>query len=1251
MSSRLDRTLGRIVTLWEGEGTTAVLMFAYSFLAMTSYNIVKPITRSKFISGLGADNLPYVLLAAGVLIGVLMHLYSWAIRGLPRRAVIPVTQAGAAALLVVFWFLFQSGAVWVSVAFYLLGLILGILLISQFWTLANDVYDPRQAKRLFGFIGGGASLGGATGAGLTSVAVAEVGTDNLLLVSAALLGVCLALVMAIERRERIAADFSAAGTERGVGGSEALMMLRASRQLQVIALVIGFAAVGAAIIEQQLNMAAATMGERGTDAITAFLARVTFYLSLVGFLVQVGLTSRIHRSLGLAFALVILPVSLGTTATIILLNGALWAPAVARVLDTSLRYTVDKTTREVLFLPLPADLKYRAKPFVDVTMDRFAKAVGALLLLVLIKPWGLNLDWQRLSYASLVVTVLWIVAALRARTEYLKAFRRSIEAGALVPDAIRLNVADGRTIETLVEELSSPDEARVLYAIDVLESLDRRNLVTPLLLHHESPKVRARVLHTLESVRGSMSARWLPAIERMLLDPTAEVRAAAVGAMAALRKEEAATLMRTYLSDPEPRIAMTAAVVLANSGRDADEAAAEEAFRRFADDRRDATGGARKELAAALAQVTSPRFRPLLIPLLLDADQEVAQEAIQSARATGTVDLLLVPALVSLLGHRALKHAARDTLVSYGQEVVPALSHFLTDPGEHVWVRRQIPSVLALIATQQSMDVLTSALDDPDGFLRYKAIVAIEKLRRDHGELRFEKEPAETLLVIETQRYYGYLTLRYTIAPHDPAPMGGRESHRARPRPSMLVRALDDKLERTLDRIYRLMGLLYPWKDVAAARYTIEHGEPRSRAGAIEYMDNLLSGAVRRNVMPILEDAPAAEKVRNAYAMLKSAPVDVEEAIGVLIDDEDQVIAAAAIHYVEEQQIWSLSNRLEHSLEHRSAADWYVFEAASWSLAAHRLSGRKRQELWIEPLPVIELANRLRAIPLFDFVSIDELFRIAAASRQIRHEEGREIYREGEQPDEVHFVLDGHIQFDAEGYGAANVKAAAPTVVGFENLLEGRPLRHTVRAVERTICLTVRGDELLTMLSDNVVLAQGLFRMLLDAQTADGWRAVYTPPVRDLVAPRTLPLQPLDKVLLLRQNPLLTHATVEQLLDLATITREMVLTPGDVLFNESDAPAMYSLLSGEVQLSGNEHQPLIAGAGTTIGISETLAGTPLGVRAVVAREGAALRLDHEELFDVLADHVDLLQGVFSGLLRHDTGVIPSRGRAASPAHQ
>ena len=303
------RALDQLIVLREGESRSVALMFAYSFLAMTSYNILKPITRSKFITSFGAHNLPWVMLAAGLLIGVLMHQYAHAIRRLPRRAVVPVTLGGIVVLQLAFWALLQTGSEAASAGLYLFGQILGILLISQFWTLANDVYDARQAKRVFGFIGGGASLGGALGAGLTALLVDEIGSVNLLLVSAATLTCCAGIVVLILRRHEVSAQ-SLLEDERGVGGAEALRMLARSPHLRVIALVIGLAAGGAAIVEQQVNMVAEATGA-SEDGITAFLANITMYLSLAGFVVQVGLTSRIHRSLGLAFALLLLPVTPG----------------------------------------------------------------------------------------------------------------------------------------------------------------------------------------------------------------------------------------------------------------------------------------------------------------------------------------------------------------------------------------------------------------------------------------------------------------------------------------------------------------------------------------------------------------------------------------------------------------------------------------------------------------------------------------------------------------------------------------------------------------------------------------------------------------------------------------------------------------------------------------------------------------------------------------------------------------------------
>src|SRR4029450_2701133 len=150
----LQRVLGRIVDVRREETVTMLLMFAYSFLAMAGYNVIKPATRSQFIDKLGAVNLPYVQLVAGLIMGFVIQGYTSAMRLLPRRWVFAATQGVMVGVLVFFWVLFKSEQSWVSVAFYLWGILVGSLLISQLWSLANDIYDARQGKRLLGFIVG-----------------------------------------------------------------------------------------------------------------------------------------------------------------------------------------------------------------------------------------------------------------------------------------------------------------------------------------------------------------------------------------------------------------------------------------------------------------------------------------------------------------------------------------------------------------------------------------------------------------------------------------------------------------------------------------------------------------------------------------------------------------------------------------------------------------------------------------------------------------------------------------------------------------------------------------------------------------------------------------------------------------------------------------------------------------------------------------------------------------------------------------
>ena len=904
-----------------------------------------------------------------------------------------------------------------------------------------------------------------------------------------------------------------------------------------------------------------------------------------------------------------------------LVTGAFWGASVARVFDQSVRYTVDKTTREILFMPLSSELKYKAKPFVDVTVDRFAKAIGALLLLVLIKPWGLALSWPQISWASLSIMVVWIFMARRAKKGYLAGFRRSIERREVAAEEVRLNVADLSTVETLIEELANPDEQQVLYAIDVLESLDKRNLITPLLLYHESPRVRARALSALGLARPEMAERWVSTVQRMLGDPSPDVRAAAIGALVNIRQEQTPDLVRSYLNDPDTRIATTAAAVLAGSRNDSDVVAAEAALAAVIADTRDAAVAGRKDAAVALGRIANPRFHHLLIPLLYDSSSDVAEAALRTVERLGASDFLFVPTLVTLLRNRKLKSGAREVLLGYGEEVLDVLANFLRSPEEDIWVRRHLPATIALIPSQKAMDVLIGALPDPDGFIRYKALSAVSRLHLERPELTFDAAAIEKVALKESTRHFELLSLHYNLFEK-----GGVSKD------TILARSLQEKGERAISRLYGLLGLLYPWKDIAAVQWALENGSGRQRASASEYLDNILSAPLRKHVMPVFEEMPLEERVRRANVLLGTRPRDLEETLLRLINDEDQVISASAILLAQRLKIWNLADDIEHVLAHRDVKDWYVFESASWALASYRMPEERKRSLWQEPLPAVELTDRLREVPLFAFVSVDELFRLADAGKQIRHVTGEVLYEEGMPLESFHILLEGKLDLSKRSGVSRNIEP--PALLGLEEVLEGSPARETARAIDKSVVLTLTAEQYRQLLVDNTDLVQGLFRTVLDdPQFAAGRLVLKGTGSTQLAQLAAGGLLPIERVLVLRLIPLFARATSDDLLKLAAVMQEVRLTPEVPLFTEEDPAALYALVAGEVTLVSASESPVAGNAGDAIGVYETLAGVPLGRQARVVREGLALKIDREALFDLLAHRPMLTQEIFGALFR------------------
>jgi CRP-like cAMP-binding protein len=196
-------------------------------------------------------------------------------------------------------------------------------------------------------------------------------------------------------------------------------------------------------------------------------------------------------------------------------------------------------------------------------------------------------------------------------------------------------------------------------------------------------------------------------------------------------------------------------------------------------------------------------------------------------------------------------------------------------------------------------------------------------------------------------------------------------------------------------------------------------------------------------------------------------------------------------------------------------------------------------------------------------------------------------------------------------------------------------MRETVRTAEVAVTLALTTDELRTLLSDNTDLVSGLFATIVQRGGADDHPVVpSTAGAVDFEELAQGGLTPVEKVLALRRVPLFARLAAEEMSYLSAVARTITMQADETLFAESAPPALWVLLSGDVVLQGSAGMPPVtAGAGDVIGSMHAMAGRPLGRNAVVSRAGIALRIDRDELFDLLADRPEMLRQMFAALFR------------------
>ena len=793
----------------------ASLLFLYYFLVMCAFSAVKPVRNALLLDRLGPDWLPVGFIGTAVVTGGVVFLSSCLARCVPERLRVFGTVTVLIGNLLLFRWLFDVAGNWVALVFYVWANLFSNILITQFWLIANSLLTAREAKRLFGWVGAGGILGAVVGPIISYKAVGYAGTENLLYVPCLLLAIGLPLVWSLEGRgERASPEASRERTGNG------LRLFQEFRHLKLIALIFGVSIIVQTVLDYQFQtIAAGAFGN--ADAKTAFFARFFTLQNLVSLAIQLLVTRVILIRFGVGVALLLLPAALSAGSLGILMLPALWVASAAKLGEGALRYSLQEATREILYLPLPASVRSRVRPIIDIFGARLFEGLGGLLILLC--TGVLHVSVGGLGVISLVLIAVWAIAVLGIKRAYLDSLRSLFSETPVQSRDRAAEVLDAETVEVLVANLESADEVQVIQALTLLDLVhDKSALVGRIgqVMQHPSSAVRGRALGLL---RNAEESGFVDEAEALLEASDVEARLEAVRYLCRFGDEGAQARAARMLRDAEPRV-RTAAIALMAGAQDTDRAVGADEVRSALTDlwdgKDEASEHARCEAALVLGTLNDPEYDDLLIHLLRDPSPLVVRAAMEGVGQTGR--RVFVPFVVSHVGDEALMLYAQRTLRTYGDRILGSLRDYMADPDEPPMVRRAIPGCFAAIGTRRAAQDLTAALADHQGELGDAIVEALGEMRTRHPDWSFDVERVEAALFCAVE-----------------APMQSLGS--------------GTDAERHLTLAVGLLALIYPMEDVYHAYAGLTSGDRQQRANAIELLDNLLRPELKRAILPYVE--------------------------------------------------------------------------------------------------------------------------------------------------------------------------------------------------------------------------------------------------------------------------------------------------------------------------------------------------------------------------------------------------------------
>lgn len=868
------------------EWQQVLLMFGLHFILMVILYFLKPARDSLFLTENGPNELPFVYILLAVVSIPISRVLSGIMSRYPIRNVLIWILAFLLMNLLLLRWLFLLQMDWIFMAFYVWVGIFGILVISLFWILANSVFKPAQSKRIFPFLTLGAILGAIAGSEASSITVEWVGlsTENLLYVCIVLLIPAIVIIYFSPDESQKGDIKKKTGKQKKQIGSftKAVKQIGQSKYQLTIATIIGLTMITTTFTDYQFKAIAFEVYSEKSE-LTSFMG--TFYagVSLASLGIQVLLSSQIIKKMGLTGAVLSRPAGMMIGAILMVIEPVLASVVILNGFDGATRYSIDKTGRELLFLPLSQHIKEQTKVFIDIFVDRFSRGIGGLFLLGFV--FILNWSPYMLTYIVVVLLVVWILLGIKAKRGYVDKFRTSVQKQLIGTDSLALDLNESSIYSVFRESLKSDDSTQLLHTLHLLDKSNAEKIAKDLkpLLKHDKQEVKLKTLQLLQHVK---SYDFSEEILELLEDEEPEIRLEAIYYLCQHSKEDPNAVIKSYLEKDDYKLKSAAFGCASKHGGAASDLVDEDFFETLlSQDGKDSVV-IKAQIAEALGYIENDSIsRKYLSKLLQDNHPSVVRKTISSMGRLQNDRF--IPLLIEKMQDPDYRIEIKKALSEYGKDRLVLYKDRFFDKSSGDQIRKSIPGIFAYVNDITSVNHLLEMLDINRPDIRYHVIKALNKLHRETPSLTIDGTIIRKRINDEVLNYFKLLNIKQI----QPVHLTSR----------ILVRALQEKMEQTRERIFRLLGLIYHTQDIYGAYLTLQSMSSDKRSTAIEFLDNILREKDHKLIFPVVDDLDDDEKIRVGRELFELSEMRYDEGIFQLMNADDLWLKVCAIYSVSPQ--------------------------------------------------------------------------------------------------------------------------------------------------------------------------------------------------------------------------------------------------------------------------------------------------------------------------------------------------------------